>query len=260
MGLFLIPGKLASGGVSGLSIILNHYTAFPVGTTILVMNVPLLLLGLRYLGGWRFSVRTIFSVVLFSALVDAGALFVPRGPTADPMLNALFGGVVGGVGMGLTFLGQGTTGGTDILARILARLYGVPLSQSYLMTDGLVILLAGFAFGWEKALYALISLYSSGAAAEVVTEGVGVVRSAVIVSSRSRDVADAILGDLGRGVTGLRGEGMYTRQERTVLYCVISRSEVTRLKALIHEIDPDAFVVIGHATEARGEGFRPLEE
>jgi uncharacterized membrane-anchored protein YitT (DUF2179 family) len=162
--------------------------------------------------------------------------------------------------MGITFLGKGTGGGTDILARVLARLRGIPLSQSYLFTDALVICLAGLAFSWEQALYALIALYIGGVAAEVVTEGVSIARTAIIVCDRPREVADAILREMERGVTGLHGEGMYTRQERTVLYVVISRSEVARLKALIHEIDPDAFVVIGQASEALGEGFRPLKE
>ena len=260
MDLFYIPGQIASGGVSGLAQVINHYTGWPIGMMVLVMNVPLFFLGWRYLGGRRFFIRTVFTVVLYSVLVDVGRLVIPAGPTRDPMLNALYGGVVGGLGMGITFLGQGTGGGTDILARVLARLRGIPLSQSYLFTDALVILLAGLAFSWEQALYAMIALYIGGVAAEVVTEGASVVRTALIVSERPREVADAILREMERGVTGLHGEGMYTQQDRTVLYVVISRSEVARLKALIHEIDPEAFVVIGQASEALGEGFRPLKE
>ena len=260
MDLFYIPGQIASGGVSGLAQVINHYTGWPIGMMVLVMNVPLFFLGWRYLGGRRFFIRTVFTVVLYSVLVDVGRLVIPAGPTRDPMLNALYGGVVGGLGMGITFLGQGTGGGTDILARVLARLRGIPLSQSYLFTDALVILLAGLAFSWEQALYAMIALYVGGVAAEVVTEGASVVRTALIVSERPREVADAILREMERGVTGLHGEGMYTQKDRTVLYVVISRSEVARLKALIHEIDPEAFVVIGQASEALGEGFRPLKE
>jgi uncharacterized membrane-anchored protein YitT (DUF2179 family) len=260
MDLFYIPGQIASGGVSGLAQVINHYTGWPIGMMVLVMNVPLFFLGWRYLGGRRFFIRTVFTVVLYSVLVDVGRLVIPAGPTRDPMLNALYGGVVGGLGMGITFLGQGTGGGTDILARVLARLRGIPLSQSYLFTDALVILLAGLAFSWEQALYAMIALYVGGVAAEVVTEGASVVRTALIVSERPREVADAILREMERGVTGLHGEGMYTQKDRTVLYVVISRSEVARLKALIHEIDPEAFVVIGQASEALGEGFRSLKE
>ena len=260
MVLFLVPGQVASGGVSGLAQVLNHYTGLPIGMMVLVMNVPLFVLGWRYLGGRRFLIRTIFTVALYSVLVDLGRLVIPTGPTQNSMLNALYGGVVGGLGMGITFLGKGTGGGTDILARVLARLRGIPLSQSYLFTDALVIVLAGFAFSWEQALYAMLALYIGGVAAEVVTEGASVVRTALIISDKPQDVADAILREMERGVTGLRGEGMYTQQERTVLFVVISRSEVSRLKALIHEIDPDAFVVIGQASEALGEGFRPLKE
>jgi len=260
MDLFLVPGQVASGGVSGLAQVLNFHTRLPIGMMVLAMNVPLFVLGWRYLGGRRFFIRTIFTVVLYSVLVDLGLLVIRTGPTRDPMLNALYGGVVGGLGMGITFLGQGTGGGTDILARVLARLRGISLSQSYLFTDALVILLAGATFGWERALYALIALYIGGVTAEVITEGAGVVRTAIIVSDRPREVADAILREMERGVTGLHGEGMYTRKERTVLYVVISRSEVARLKSIIHEVDPDAFVVIGQANEALGEGFRPLKE
>jgi uncharacterized membrane-anchored protein YitT (DUF2179 family) len=260
MDLFLVPGQVASGGVSGLAQVLNYHTHWPIGMMVLAMNLPLFVLGWRYLGGRRFFIRTIFTVALYSVLVDLGLLIIRTGPTRDPMLNALYGGVVGGLGMGLTFLGQGTGGGSDILARVLARLRGIPLSQSYLFTDALVILLAGATFGWERALYALIALYVGGVTAEVVTEGAGVVRTAIIVCDKPREVADAILREMERGVTGLHGEGMYTQKERTVLYVVISRSEVARLKAIIYEVDPDAFVVIGQANEALGEGFRPLKE
>ena len=260
MDLFLVPGQIASGGVSGLAQVLNFHTRLPIGIMVLVMNVPLFVLGWRYLGGRRFFIRTIFTVVLYSVLVDLGLLIIRTGPTRDPMLNALYGGVVGGLGMGITFLGQGTGGGSDILARVLARLRSIPLSQSYLYTDALVILLAGVTFGWERALYALIALYVGGVTAEVITEGAGVARTAIIVSDKPREAADAILSEMERGVTGLHGEGMYTHKERTVLFCVISRSEVTRLKAIIHEVDPDAFVVIGQANEALGEGFRPLKQ
>ncbi len=260
MVLFYIPGQIASGGVSGLAQVLNRYTGLPIGMMVLVMNVPLFMLGWRYLGGRRFFVRTIFTVALYSVLLDLGLLILPGGLTQNAMLNALYGGVIGGLGMGITFLGQGTGGGTDILARVLARLRGIPLAQSYLVTDALVIVLGGFTFGPERALYAILALYIGGTAAEVITEGSNVVRTALIISERPREVSDAILRELERGVTGLHGEGMYTQKQRTVLYVVISRSEVSRLKAIIHEIDPDAFVVIGQASEALGEGFRPLKE
>nr|MBP7691098.1 YitT family protein [Anaerolineales bacterium] len=136
MDLFLVPAQLAAGGVSGLAQIVNAFTGWPIGVMVALMNLPLFWVGWRYLGGRRFMARTVFTVVMYSVLMDGLALYLPKtGLTGDPFLNALYGGVLGGLGMGLVFRAQGTTGGTDILARLLGRWRGVPLSQSYLLTD-----------------------------------------------------------------------------------------------------------------------------
>lgn len=259
MDLFLVPGRLAAGGVSGAAIILNRYTGWPIGVMIILGNIPLFVLGWRLLGGRRFMARTVAAVVLYAALLDLLVLVVPAGLTPDPVLNSLFGGVIGGLGIGLVFRAQGTSGGTDILARLLGQLRGVPLSQSYLLTDALIVLLAGLAFSWELALYALVALYVSGLAAELATEGSAVVRTATIISAQPEAVAQGILDGLQRGVTMWPGVGMYSGQPRRVLFCVVSRAEVGQLKALIREVDPAAFVVIGQAHEALGEGFKPLQ-
>ncbi len=261
MDLFLIPAQLAAGGISGLAQIVNAFTGWPIGVMVAAMNLPLFVLGWRHLGGRRFMARTIFTVVVYSALVDALALYLPRaGLTPDPFLNALYGGVLGGLGMGLVFRAQGTTGGTDIIARILGRWRGVPLSQSYLLTDTVIVFSAGLAFGWEHALYAVVALYISGLAAEASAEGVGIVRAATVITSRPQLITDRVLQDLGRGVTGWAGTGMYSGQERHVLFIAVSRSEISQLKAIIQECDPAAFVVIGQAHEALGEGFKPIGE
>lgn len=258
--LFLVPANLASGGVSGLSQIVNHYTGWPIGLMVFLGNVPLFLLGWRFLGGPRFALRTALAIVLFSFFTDFLVLFLPaQGLTPDLVLNALFGGVISGVGFGLVYRGRGTSGGSDILARILNHWRGVPISQSYLMTDALIMFLAGLAFSWENALYALVMLYVSGLVAESVTEGSNVVRTALIITARPEEVAGKILHEMERGVTMLPARGAYTGAERTVLYCVVSRTEVVRIKALVREADPRAFMVIGQAHEALGEGFRPLE-
>jgi uncharacterized membrane-anchored protein YitT (DUF2179 family) len=166
--------------------------------------------------------------------------------------------VIGGMGLGLVLRGQGTSGGTDILARLLGQWRGIPLSQSYLITDGLVVLLAGLAFSWTLALYALVSLYVSGLAAELAAEGSAVVRTATIISAKPEAVASQILAELQRGVTAWPGVGMYSGQPRQILFCAVSRAEVGQLKAIVREVDPAAFVVIGQAHEALGEGFKPL--
>jgi uncharacterized membrane-anchored protein YitT (DUF2179 family) len=257
--LFLVPAQLASGGVSGIAQLINHFTGFPMGVMILLGNAPLFVLGWRFLGGRRFALRTAVMVGVYAILIDLLVPFVPPGGiTNDLVLNTLYGGVIGGIGGGLIYLGKGTSGGSDILARILNHWRGVPVSQSYLAVDAAVILSAGFVFGWERALYALVMLYVSGIAAETVMQGRGVARMAFIVTAHPAEVAAQIMGTLHRGVTMLPGTGAYTGAARTMLYCVISRSEVNPLKLLIHEADPAAFMVIGNAHEALGEGFQPL--
>jgi uncharacterized membrane-anchored protein YitT (DUF2179 family) len=166
--------------------------------------------------------------------------------------------VVSGIGFGLVYRGRGTSGGSDILARILNHWKGISISQSYLLTDALIMFLAGLSFSWENALYALVMLYISGIAAEAVAQGSNVVRTALIVTAHPEAVKEQILHGLGRGVTMLSGRGGYTGQERLVLYCVITRAEVAQLKALVNEADEKSFMVIGHAHEALGEGFHPL--
>lgn len=256
--LFLVPARLASGGVSGLAQIVNHYTHWPIGLMVFIGNVPLFLLGWRYLGGPRFALRTAFAVLFFSFLTDLLVPFLPReGLTQDLILNTLFGGVLSGVGYGLVYRGRGTSGGSDILARILNHWRGINLAQSYLLVDSLVILMAALTFGWTRALYALVLLYISGIAAEGAVEGPNVVRTALIVTSRPEEVARRILDDMQRGVTLISARGGYTGMERTVLFCVISRSEVAQIKSLLREADPQAFMVIGQAHEALGEGFSP---
>ncbi|MFH1906425.1 MAG: YitT family protein [Chloroflexota bacterium] len=257
--LFLIPAHLASGGVSGISQLINYYTGWPIGLMVFFGNLPLFLLGWHFLGGRRFALRTAAAVATFSLFTDLLVLFLPAGGlTDDLVLNSLYGAVVCGIGYGLVYRGQGTSGGSDILARILNHWRGVPMSQSYLLVDSAVILAAGFVFGWKEALYALITLYVSGLVAETTAEGRGIVRTAFIVTSQPEAVTKDILHDLERGVTALQGTGGYTGAARSVLYCVVTRSEIGQLKAIVREADPQAFMVIGQAHEALGEGFRPL--
>jgi uncharacterized membrane-anchored protein YitT (DUF2179 family) len=259
MRLFLVPARLVSGGVSGLSQIVNYFTDWPIGLMVLIGNAPLFILGWRYLGGARFAKRTALAVLLFSIFTDNLVRFIPgQGITDDLVLNCLYGGILLGLGLGLVYRGQGTSGGSDILGRILNHRLGISISQAYLITDTLVVLAGGFAFSWELALYGLLVIYVSGLAAEAVSEGSGVFRTALIITQFPSQVAQSILSTLERGVTVLPGVGAYTGTDRPVLYCVITRSEVNQLKELVKEVDPKAFMVIGQAHEALGEGFRPL--
>ena len=261
--LFLVPADLASGGISGISQLINHYTNWPIGLMVFIGNLPLFLLGWRYLGGRRFVMRTVVAVAAFALFTDLLLLlpFFPKnGLTDDLVLNSLYGAAASGIGYGLVYRAQGTSGGSDILARILNRWRGIPMTQSYLITDTLVVLAAGFVFGWPRALYAIIVLYVSGLVVDGTLEGAGTVRTALIVSGQAEPVAGRIMAEMERGVTILNGTGAYTGAARPVLYCVVSRSEVQQLKTIVHEMDPKAFMVIGQAHEALGEGFQAFKK
>lgn len=265
--LFFIPANLASGGVTGIAQLINHFTGWPIGLMILLGNIPLFALGWRFLGGYRFALRTAVAIFMLSAFTDLlvqTVLFAPNGAATrliadlrgDIFLSALYGAIISGIGYGLVYRARGTSGGSDVLARILNHYRGVPVTQSYLMVDTAVILGAGFVFGWKAALYAMIALYVSGLVAESTLEGGGTIRTAIIVTTEAEAISARVLDELERGATILEGTGAYTGAGRPVLYCVITRSEVATLKAIVQEVDPRAFMVIGIAHEALGEGFR----
>lgn len=259
--LFLVPARLASGGVSGVAQIVSFYTDWPIGVMVFLGNIPLFLIGWRFLGGTRFALRTAFAVATYAFFADLLVWFLPaQGLTPDLLLNTLYGGVLSGIGYGLVYRGRGTSGGSDILARILNRWRGISISQSYLWVDSLIILAAGLAFSWENALYALVLLYISGLAAERASEGSNVVRTALIITSQPEKISQSILEQMERGVTTIAARGGYTGAERTILYTVVSRSEVAQVKTLVQEVDAQAFMVIGHAHEALGEGFKQLAQ
>jgi len=267
---FLIPAQLASGGVTGIAQLINHFTKWPIGLMVLIGNIPLFLLGWQFLGGRSFAFRTGFAILTYSLFTDLLLklpLFAVNGAatkliyelSGDIFLNSLYGAIVGGIGYGLVYRARGTSGGSDILARILNKWRGISMTQSYLIVDTAVILGAGFVFGWKQALYAMITLYISGLVSETVLEGGGTVRTAMIITREVKAVSDRVIEELERGVTILDGSGAYTGEARPVLYIVITRAEVATLKAIVHEADPLAFMVIGVAHEALGEGFRPLK-
>jgi uncharacterized membrane-anchored protein YitT (DUF2179 family) len=260
MVMFLVPSRLVSGGISGAAQLINSYTHWPIGLMVFLGNAPLFIIGWRFLGGPRFALRTAFAVTAFSLLTDLLTPFFPaQGIAGDLVLNTLYGGLLLGIGLGLVYRGQGTSGGSDILGRILNKHLHIPITQAYLATDAIVVLAAGFTFGWDRALYGLVMIYVSGLAAEAASEGTDVFRTALIVTTCADQVTERILGVMERGVTILPGTGAYTGESRPVLYCVITRAEVNQLKTLVHEADPKAFMVIGPAHEALGEGFRPLK-
>ena len=258
--LFLVPSQLAPGGVSGAAIILNKFTAWPIGVMMLGMNIPLILVGFKYLGRFNFLFRTLYVVLLYSLGVDLLAPILPaEGVTDNLMLNALYGGVVGGIGSGLIYRGQGTSGGTGVLARVLQLKTGLPISQVYLFIDGGIVAAAGLVFGWEKALFALVTLYIWGIAADQILEGPSVVRTAMIVTDRPKEVAEAVFERLRLGITAWPAKGMFTETEHTVLFFAVSRPNVNALKSVVLEVDRQAFIVIAHGHQTVGGINKPFQ-
>ena len=261
MRLFLIPALLTSGGVSGVAQILNYLYDLPVGVISFIGNLPLFLIGWRYLGGKRFAIRTLAALGFFSLFTDILTLFVPSsGLTTDLFLDTIYGGVLLGIGLGVVYRARGTSGGTDILCRMMNHYLGIPISTAFLIADGFVVAASGYFFGWDHALYGLVVIYVSGITAQMISEGSAIFRSAMIITNEANIIAEKIHTILGRGATILPGTGAYTGQPRTVLYCVVTRSEVNLLKSLVIESDPLAFMVIGQAHETLGEGFKPLQD
>jgi uncharacterized membrane-anchored protein YitT (DUF2179 family) len=258
---FQAPFDIAPAGVSGLAVIFNHLFGLPIGLVVLLGNIPIQLLAFRMLGGWKVIAASIFAVVVYSAAVEVLAPYITSTLSTDRLLNALFGGIVGGIGAALVIRGGGTMGGTSTLNRILLQRLGIPLSTSTLYTDTGVVLLAGLVFGWEGALYAIVSLYVGGAVIDYALEGPSVIRTAVIITDHADAVSAAVLA-LGRGVTGWEARGMYTGDPHTVLYVTVARAQVVELRETVSAIDPAAFMVIGqgHTAYGRGRGFRRMNK
>jgi uncharacterized membrane-anchored protein YitT (DUF2179 family) len=261
---FQVPFNIAAGGVSGIGIIVNHFTGFSVAAFYLLINLPLFVVGFFSLGGWRFLVNTVISVLIFSAATDAIPRYLPLllGPepiTADPLLSAIFAGLIGGIGAGFVYAAGATIGGTSILGRILQKRTGIPLSQVYLWIDGAIVITAAFVFGWESALYAMLTLLLSGLAADYALEGPSRARNAIIITTERERMRQALMMELDRGVSIWDATGGYTGEPRTIILCTIYRPQVNELKRIVSTVDPNAFVSIGITQEVLGSGFGKLE-
>ncbi len=256
--MLLVPNKIAPGGVSGVATVVYYLFEFPVGTTMLVLNIPLFIFGVKYLGG-TFGIKTLFSTIILSVIIDL-TTFLPV-ITKDPLLASLYGGAIMGVGLGLVFRAGATTGGTDLAAKILHRFMPYfTLGQLILVIDFAVIVFAAVVFkDYDLALYAVVTLFVASRIIDGILEGVNFSKGVFIVSTKSQQISETIMKDLDRGVTGLNGRGMYTGQEKTVLLCVLARREIPRVKSIVKEIDKDAFVILTDVREVLGEGFKVYE-
>lgn len=250
--IFLVPLGIASGGVSGLSILVKRMTDIPPAYTQWALNVPLFLVG-WWLLGKRFALKTALGSFVLPFFVLLTSHWSP--PTTNALLAAIYGGIGVGVGLGLVFRGRGSTGGLDLAAQLLHRYTGIRLGLAVACFDGLVIAAAGILIAPENALYALIGLFATSKTIDFVQTGLALSKVAFIVSDRPDDITEVILSDLDRGLTMLDGRGGYTKQQRTILMVVVGRGEVSKLKQLVRSADPHAFVIISDTAEVLGEGF-----
>ncbi len=258
--LFQIPFNLAAGGIGSIAIFIGYYTGLPEGATLFVLNIPLMVLGFYQLGRWRFLTLTVLSLAVFAVVTDAASLLLPRiigGQTItdDALLAAIYAAIVTGIGYGIVYRAGANPGGTAILARIIQKYTGIPLSQIYLYTDGLIVVAAGAIFGWETALLSMLTLFFGGVASDYVLEGPSKVRTATIVTDHPDTVAQALMYGLQKGVSRWEVVGSYTGKTRTMLFCTVFRSQVSDLRRILNEADPTAFAVIGVAHQAVGTQF-----
>ncbi|WP_066633628.1 YitT family protein [Desulfolucanica intricata] len=255
--MFLVPNKIAAGGVSGLATILYYLFHMPVGLVMLLLNIPLFIMGFYRLG-LGFVIRSLYGTVALSVAVDILAPVLPV-PTGNLLLASLYGGILSGLGLGLVFRYKGTTGGTELLAAIIRTYTSMSTGQLLFLVDAAVVIAAGIVFNSaELALYALISIFVTAWLIDLVLEGFSYDRAFIIISEHSDKIAGVILKNLDRGVTALQGRGLYTGAQRDVLLSVVSRSEVSRLKEIVYEVDHRAFIIMTEVNEVLGEGFKEI--
>ena len=247
------PVNLVTGGVSGVAIIVKELAHVPLWVTNTVLNIPLFLAAWK-IKGWGFIKRTAVATVALS--VSLYVIPETHILTDDIFLAALFGGIISGIGTGLVFMFSATTGGTDMLAALIQRkLRQYSIAQIMQVLDGMVVLAGAAVFGVQYALYALIAIFCVSKISDGILDGMKFSKQAFIISDHYQEIANAIMIRMERGVTSLDGNGMYSGQERKILFCVVAPKEIVKIREIVREFDPGAFVIVSDVREVFGEGF-----
>ena len=249
---FIVGNGLAEGGFVGLSLVLYYKLHILIGVSFFVLNIPVLIFGWRFFGKF-FILKTILGVVGVSLFSILTAHFTQN--VHDKLLAGLYGGVICGTGLGLIFRSGGTTGGVDIVARIIHHYFGFAIGKIMFASDVIVIALVTLVLGKEVAMYSLVALFVSSRLIDFVIDGFTSSRATMIISEHAEAISQRIHEELGRGTTYLHGSGGFTNSEKKVIYCVVNRNEIARLQSLVHEIDPIAFLVSQDVHDVLGEGF-----
>ena len=250
---------MVTGGFSGIAIIIKAGSqgiidgGIPLWVTNMGLNIPLFLIGWK-INGFSFVKKALIGEIALSTWLAIEPVWNLAGN--DLLLAALYGGVIQGVGIGLVFLGGGTTGGTDLLAAIIQNfMRHYSIAQIMQFVDGAVVLVGMYVFGVERALYAIIAVYLVTKVSDGIIEGLKFSKSVYIITEKPDEVSRMVMEDLDRGITGISAKGMYSGQDKLMLFCVVGKKELVHLKEMIDEIDPNAFVIVGDAREVHGEGF-----
>ncbi len=252
--LFLVPNHFLSGGVSGLAIIFYYLYKLPIGLQIFLMNVPLLFAAYRVLGK-DYTIITVYGAVVFSVAVDATRFLTNMNAMDDPLLAAILGGIMSGIGSGLIFRVNGSAGGLDIVAAIVKKKYSLNVGFVGFGVNCIIMAIAAVLFGLKLAVLTLISMFVSANLTDKVVEGFNSKKTIFIVSYKTNEIVEAILQEVGRGATILNGQGAFTRQEKRVVFVVVSLTQIAKIRSLVQEADPYAFMIVHDATEVVGRGF-----
>ena len=250
---FLLPNQIASGGVSGISTILVSVLGWEPAYVQWAFNIPLFIAGVIFLGK-QFGIKTLVGTIFLPLVVFITKDIEPW--TNDALLSSLFGGIGVGLGLGIVFRGNASTGGTDLAAQIINKFTGLTLGTCVVLIDGLIVIAAAIVFDIERGLYALIALYVTSKTIDLIQIGFGRSKTAMIITNKQEEIREGILNKIDRGVTKLSAYGGFTDDERPVLMCVVDQREFTKLKQLVKSLDPSAFVVVMDAAEVLGEGFK----
>lgn len=254
---FTAPHDIAPGGATGAAVIVHNFVRIPIGILMLLFNIPAFVLGYRTLGGGSFLIRSLVGTLVYNLSVDwIGTYVPPSGVTEEMILNAIFGGIIGGLGVGLIYRAGGVAGAGGVLTRLLRQRLGWPMSTIKMITNGLVVTAAGFVFGWEAALFAIISFFVSGAAADFVLDGPDVVQTALIITDYPQRMIEAVSRDLHRGVTKWPVEGNRYLHPHAALFVTVARPQMNALKNIVAATDDQAFMVLMQGHEAIGKGFK----
>ncbi|MFB0842569.1 YitT family protein [Paenibacillus oleatilyticus] len=250
---FLVPNNIIDGGIVGISIITSHLSGIPIGVFLLLFNLPFLFIGYKQIGK-TFALSTLFAVSLMS--VGTWLLHPVPPLTTDPLLAAVFGGIILGIGVGMVIRSGGSLDGTEIMAILFSKKMPFSVGEVVMFFNLFILSSAGFVFGWDHAMYSLIAYYIAFKLIDITIEGFDESKSVWIISENSRELGEAIMNRLGRGVTYLQGEGGFTGGNKLVIFCVINRLEEAKLKSIVEELDQAAFLAVGNIHDVKGGRFK----